>query len=270
MAGADAEGAADRAARPVLVSAVKRGRAPPRALATDEETVELAGMEVTIRWRRSNRARRVSLRVETRTGGVVITLPPRATRRTGERLLEKHASWLASRIEALPQAIQFAQGAVVPLGGVPHQVEHVPAGRGGAWIEGQQIMVSGDQAFLPRRVGDFLRAEARRRLCTIAQSVARETLRPSRIAIKDTRTRWGSCTGSGTLMFNWRLVMAPYEVQHYVVAHEIAHLRHMNHGPDFWSLVRELTVHESFAEDWLRRHGASLLRVGLDARLAER
>ena len=252
------------------MKAVAGGRAGPRALLTDEERVELAGLEVTVRWRRSSRARRVSLRVETRTGGVVITLPPRATRRTGERLLVEHASWLASRIEALPRAIEFAHGALVPLGGVLHRVEHVPAGRGGAWVEAEQIMVSGDPVFLPRRVGDFLRAEARRRLCAIAQAVAPESLRPRRIAIKDTRTRWGSCSGSGTLMFNWRLVMAPHEVQHYVVAHELAHLRHMNHGPEFWALVRELTVHEGFAEDWLRRHGASLLRVGLDARLAER
>ena len=75
-------------------------------------------------------------------------------------------------------------------------------------------------------------------------------------------------------MFNWRLVMAPREVQHYVVAHELAHLRHMDHGSRFWALVAELTPHERFAEDWLRRHGAGVAADRLDrrpgARLAER
>ncbi len=226
------------------------------------ETVALAGLDVDVLWRRSPRARRVSLRVDLRTGAVVVTLPPRAGRLAGVNLIREHSEWLTERIGALPLAIRFAAGASVPIGDIPHRVEHVPEGRGGVWLAGDRIMVSGGIEFLPRRVGDFLRAEAKRRLAALAGGIATPSLRPRRICIKDTRTRWGSCTSSGTLMFNWRLVMAPVEVQHYVVAHEMAHLRHMDHGPAFWMLVGSLTQHGAHAETWLRRHGAGLLRVG--------
>ncbi len=80
--------------------------------------------------------------------------------------------------------------------------------------------------------------------------------------IKDTRSRWGSCAPDGTLAFSWRLVMAPPFVQNYVAAHEVAHLRHLNHGPDFWALVAALCPGWEAASDWLNREGISLMRVG--------
>jgi predicted metal-dependent hydrolase len=83
-----------------------------------------------------------------------------------------------------------------------------------------------------------------------------------RVTVKDTRSRWGSCAPDGTVMFCWRLVMAPDLVQDYVVAHEVAHLRHMNHGPRFWALVAELTEHRERAVAWLGLYGAGLLRAG--------
>ncbi len=226
------------------------------------ESVRLAGLDVDVRWRRSARARRVSLRVDTRTGAVVVTLPLRTGRQAGVTLLHRHADWLAQRIASLPQVIHLAAGALVPIRGVPHPVQHTPLARSGVCLSEGRIMVSGELEFLGRRLADFLRAEARRTLLKLTAEIATDALRPRRISIKDTRTRWGSCSSSGTLMFNWRLVMAPEAVQHYVVAHELAHLRHMDHGAAFWSLVRSLTTHEAYAEDWLRRNGASLLRVG--------
>jgi predicted metal-dependent hydrolase len=227
-----------------------------------EELLRFAGFDATVRWRRSTRARRVSLRIDTRSGAVVVTLPLRASRQTGMALLREHSVWLMGRIAALPRAIMLDAGASVPLCGVSHTVRHLPAGRGGAWVDDGEIVVSGGAEFIARRIIDFLRAEARRRLTALVAEISTDTIVARRISIKDTHTRWGSCTATGTLMFNWRLVMAPVEVQHYVVAHEMAHLKFMDHGPAFWALVRRLTTHEAFAEDWLRRHGASLLRVG--------
>ncbi len=153
---------------------------------------------------------------------------------------------------------------MVPLCGEPHVVRHEPLGRGGVWIASDGMLaVSGGAEFLARRVGDFLRAEARRRLVeTVERIGGPASLRPRRIAIKDTRTRWGSCTANGVVMFAWRLVMAPLEIQHYVAAHELAHLRHMDHSAAFWALVDTLTPHRAAADAWLRVHGAGLLRVG--------
>jgi predicted metal-dependent hydrolase len=130
-------------------------------------------------------------------------------------------------------------------------------------LAGDELLVSGTADFLPRRVLDFLRLEARRRLAAAALAKASlHGLHARRVVVKDTRTRWGSCTADGTLMFSWRLVMAPPEVQDYVVAHEVAHLRHMDHSTRFWALVEMLTPYRRFAMSWLEKGGAGLMRIG--------
>jgi hypothetical protein len=216
-----------------------------------------------VHWRRSARARRVSLRIDPRGGTVVVTLPLRVGRRQGIDLLNTHAAWIMDRLAALPPATPFVAGATVPLAGRPLRIVHAPTARGGAWLDGDTIQVAGDPAHLPRRVGDFLRAEARRRITplVLAKAVG-AARRPVRIAVKDTRSRWGSCAPDGTLAFSWRLVMAPPEVLDYVVAHEVAHLTHMNHGPKFWALVDRLTPHADAAKAWVAAHGGRLLRFG--------
>ncbi|MCW3473428.1 M48 family metallopeptidase [Limobrevibacterium gyesilva] len=213
-------------------------------------------------WRRSARARRVSLRIDPRDGAVVVTLPPRTGRTAGMALLMNHADWVAERLAALPGHIPFAPGAVVPVHGIDHRIVHI-GGRGGVWVDGRAIMVAGEPEFLARRVADFLRAEARRRLSILVADKAEAAgVRPSRVSVKDTRSRWGSCAANRALAFSWRLVMAPRFVQDYVAAHEVAHLRHMNHGPRFWALVQDLTSHTDAAVAWLRDEGPRLLRIG--------
>ena len=216
-----------------------------------------------VRWQRSGRARRVSLRIDPRAGEVVVTLPPRAGRRQGLALLTTHAAWVMERLEGLAPPVPFAAGESVPLGGAPHVIRHDPTARSGVFLADGAIVVSGEAAFLPRRVGDFLRAEARRRvLALVATHAAALGVKPGPIRLKDTRSRWGSCAPDGTLAFSWRLVMAPSWVLDYVVAHEVAHLRELNHSDRFWALVATRTPHREAAQDWLRRHGPALVRVG--------
>ena len=226
------------------------------------ELVSLPGGPALVEWRRSARARRVSLRIDPRGGAVVVTLPPRAGRHAGVALLMNHADWVAARLAALPGPIPFADGAVVPLHGREHQIHHVPGLRGVQVADGK-ILVGGDAEFLARRVADFLRAEARRGLGELVrQKAAAAQVAPRRVTVKDTRSRWGSCAANRDIGFSWRLVMAPPHVQDYVAAHEVAHLRHMHHGPRFWALVAELTPHTEAAVAWLRRNGPKLLRIG--------
>ena len=227
------------------------------------EIVTLPSGEARVTWRRNARARRVSLRVNPSDGVIVVTLPPRASRRAGMALLMGHMDWVARRIAALPLAVALTDGAEVPIGGIPHRIRHHPGHRGGAWLEAGELHVTGLPEFLPRRVMDFLRAEAGRRLSVLARAKAGQAgVIPSRISIKDTTSRWGSCAPDRTLAFSWRLVMAPEFVQDYVAAHEVAHLRHMHHGPAFWALVAALTAHTPRAMAWLRHEGPRLLRVG--------
>lgn len=227
------------------------------------ETVELACGPVPVRWRVSRRARRLSLRIDPSGGQVVVTLPPRASRATGRTLLGRHADWIAGRLAELPGRIEFADGASIPLDGVAHRIRHDAGARGGVRLEGGEFVVSGEAQFLSRRLGDFLRIEARRRLALHVGRIGTGLdRRPRRLAIKDVRSRWGSCTSDGVLMLSWRLVMAPPMVQDYVVAHELAHLSHMDHSDAFWAVVDRLTPNRVMAERWLREQGPALLRIG--------
>jgi len=231
--------------------------------AAQSEIVTLPTGPTRVEWRRSSRARRVSLRIDPRGGAVVVTLPHRAARNAGMALLINNAGWVAQRLAALPGPIAFVDGAEIPLHGVSHRIRHLPHSRAGTWVESQEIRVSGDEAFLARRVADFLRAEAQRAITSlVAEKAALAKVTPGRISLKDTSSRWGSCAANRNLAFSWRLVMAPGYVQDYVTAHEVAHLRHMNHGPFFWALVGEITEHGPAAMAWLRTEGMRLLRVG--------
>ncbi len=227
------------------------------------ESLQLGGGPATVCWRRSATARRVTLRIDARKGQVVVTLPMRAARAAGVALLNHHADWVAEHLAALPPAAVFADGGSVTLDGADIPIRHMPDAVGGAWLQDGALHVAGDAAFLPRRVHDFLRAEAKRRFTAQATDKATQAgLALRRVTVKDTRTRWGSCSPDGVLMFCWRLVMAPPFVQDYVVAHEVAHLRHMNHRPAFWALTDTLSPHRAQAVAWLHEQGPRLLRTG--------
>lgn len=235
----------------------------------DSETIVLrpgvfgAPVGCPVRWCRSSRARRVSLRIDARAGEVVVTLPMRAARRAGMALLTTHAAWVMQRLTALTPPVEFAPGAEVLLGGQPHVIRHDPEARGGAFLDGQTIIVSGRPEFLARRVKDFLRAEAKRRIAILGEGHAATLgVKIRAIRLKDTNSRWGSCAPDGTLAFSWRLVMSPDWVLDYVVAHEVAHLRELNHSSRFWAHVEGLTPHRDAAQEWLRDNGPALLRVG--------
>lgn len=229
----------------------------------DAETFALPGGDAEVQWRRSARARRVSLRIDPCDGTVVVTLPLRAGRKAGVALLMTHAAWVSDRLAALPNAVPFVDGAVIPLNGVPHRLCAMPDARRGVWMEEGTVCVSGGAEFFRRRLLDFLRAEARRRFAMlVAEKAERAGLTVKRVTVKDTRSRWGSCAPDGAISFSWRLLMAPSFVQDYVAAHEVAHLRHMNHGKRFWALVAKLTPHMDEAIAWLRGEGARLLRIG--------
>jgi predicted metal-dependent hydrolase len=159
--------------------------------------------------------------------------------------------------------VPFEDGALVPLLGRPHAIRHRPGAVGGVWLEGDELHVSGDPAFLSRRVTAWLRAHAKAEIGPrAAEHAARIERRVTRISIKDPRSRWASCAPDGTLAFSWRLVLAPSWVLDYVVAHEVAHLAEMNHGPRFWAAVSRLTPHTEAAKAWLAAHGPRLLRYG--------
>lgn len=216
-----------------------------------------------VRWRRSARARRVSLRIDPTRGDVVVTLPNRVGRRQGVALLTEHAGWVMQKLGGLAPERPFEAGGSVPIGGVEHPIRHDPSRRGGAFLEGSTLVVTGEAPFIARRVRDFLRAEALRRIVLAARPHCEALgVTPRAIRLKDTKSRWGSCAPDRTLAFSWRLILAPDWVLDYVVAHEVAHLRELNHSARFWAQVAKLTAQRDAAVEWLRVEGPALLRIG--------
>ena len=228
--------------------------------------VELGGKRVPVRLYRNTRALRIILRINDRNGngdGVSVTLPRRTPLREGLDLIHEKAAWVLERLGGLPPRVAFADGARVPLGGVDHTIRHVLDGRGVVRRQGTEILVAGGAEHLARRLRDWLRKEARSQIGRLVGDKAAALGRTaSRITIRDTRSRWGSCSADGNLSFCWRLVMAPETVLDYVVAHEVAHLAEPHHGPKFWRLVKTLTPDMDASREWLRRNGEALHRYG--------
>lgn len=226
------------------------------------------GTEIPVPVRRSARARRMLLRVDPARGGPELVLPAGVKVDAAETFALRNVGWLRARLAHLPARTAFADGVVLPVLGRDHLVRHRPDQRGGVWrVEDPdgsvELHVSGAEEHLARRITDFLKAEARRTIAPRAKGHA-ETLerRIGRVSVRDTATRWGSCSSRGDLSFSWRLILAPEEVLDYVVAHEAAHLVEMNHSERFWAQVERLMPDYRRPRAWLKRHGARLHAYG--------
>lgn len=235
--------------------------------APDPEAIEVVHEGVTygVALRRLPQARRFTLRVRATSRDAVLSMPARARLSDAVAFAERHGAWIATRLARIPQGLGFHPGAVVPLRGVAHEIVHRPDRRGTVWIEEGAIHVAGEAAFLARRVQDFLRREARRDLeAATRRHAAALGVRVTRIGIRDQASRWGSASSTGAINYSWRLILAPPFVLDYLAAHEVAHLREMNHSARFWRLVRELCPHVEAAKAWLRANGAHLHRYGAE------
>ncbi len=216
---------------------------------------------------RSPRSRRFTLRVRAASRDVLLTMPARASFRAAREFAERHSAWIGVKLARLPRPVAFEPWAKTPLRGKDHTIVHRPGARGVVWLEADElaplICVAGERPHVPRRVADFLKREALRDIeAAVARHASAIGVSPKRIAVRDTVSRWGSCSSSGRLSFSWRLILAPPFVLDYLAAHEVAHMVHMNHSPKFWSLVRRAFPDTARAEAWLKAHGAELHRYG--------
>jgi predicted metal-dependent hydrolase len=252
----------------------------PEARKNAPRTSDLAFIEVShagetfrIALKRISTARRFTLRVRTATRDVVLTMPPRGSIISARNFVERHAAWIGVRLQRLPEPMPFGAGEIVPVRGINHRIVERPNQRGTAWIEAApnpqsdkslpMLCVAGERAHVARRVQDFLMREARRDIeAAVARHAGKLGVSPRRITLRDTTSRWGSCSSTGALNFSWRLIMAPSYVLDYLAAHEVAHLVHMNHSPAFWKILGKLSAHVERAEAWLKINGAGLLRFG--------
>jgi hypothetical protein len=225
------------------------------------EPAELAieGKSISVTFRRHAKARRLVLRLARDHSGVIVTLPPRVGRKEGLDFVKRSTQWIADRLAAEPAKRSVEAGATILLRGAQFRI--VPAGsrRGAVRVEDDTLVIAGDAAHLERRLVDWLKVEARHDLIKASEAYAQAMdARFHRLVVRDQKSRWGSCSSDGTLSYSWRLVLAPPFVLDYVAAHEVAHLKHMNHGRQFWRLVLTHCPHAARAKTWLKQHGAEL------------
>lgn len=204
------------------------------------------------------------LRVDRRTGEVVLTIPRRASQRKALAWADGHRDWIEARLAEVAPALPLAPGTDLPLYDRPHRIEWSFDRPRTPRLEEGRLVTGGPEEGLEARILRWLRRHALDTLAAeTAEFAAKAGVKVARIGVGDPLSRWGSCSATGGIRYSWRLILAPDWVRRATVAHEVAHRVHMNHGPDFHALVETLLgTDPKPARLWLRRHGPSLHRIG--------
>ena len=226
---------------------------------------ELPGLPpVEITLRRSVRARRFSLRVSALDGRVILSLPVRARESEAMEFARSHEVWLRKALAKQTRPATIGFGAVILIEG--REVTLAQGLGRAARLDGDSLLLPGSGAQAGARASAWLRAMARDRLAAASDHYAGLLGRTiSRITLRDTRSRWGSCSQDGALMYSWRLIMAPPSVLAYVAAHECAHLVEMNHSAAFWAVVERIFPGWQGQRAWLHAQGPRLHSYRFDA-----
>lgn len=205
----------------------------------------------------NRRARRFTLRLDA-SGDAIVTVPPDVPETETRMFVLRHAGWLKKAMSNRPQQVAIQDGAVLPVAGADVTIRVLPGRRRAPELKAGQLVVQGDGMLGPR-VAAWLKVKARERLQPAARAYARQLgRRINAISLRDTTSRWGSCSSRGNLNFSWRLAMAPIAVQDYVAAHEAAHLVEMNHSQRYWATLARIMPDYQERRDWLKREGRAL------------
>jgi predicted metal-dependent hydrolase len=225
------------------------------------------GGKADLRVRRSRRAQRLALRIMPASGEVELVVPIRASVKQGIAFAREKASWLKAHLSTLPPPVPFADGAVIPVFDQPRQIRRTDELFGGIWLTDKELQVAAAPETVSLVVRGWLRKQAKEELISRAENKSGLLNRQfRRLTVRDTASRWGSCSPKGDLSFSWRIIMAPDYALDYLVAHEVAHLQEMNHSRRFWAIVDDIADQPDRGRAWLRDHGASLHRFGVEAR----
>lgn len=223
------------------------------------EIIQIGQPPIDVHLRRSLRARRFSLRISNTNGEVRLTVPKRASAKAAIGFAAEHEGWLRRHLSKRPEQIVPVFGGAILLDGA--EVVLQPNPRRTPLLQNGVLAIARHEEELGPRLRGYLKTRAREHMIAASERYAREIGHDiSRITLRDTRSRWGSCTSDGNLMFSWRLIMAPRTVQDYVAAHEVCHLVEMNHSPAYWRLVGSIFPDYQNQRNWLKINGGKLHR----------
>lgn len=226
--------------------------------------VEIDGKKIPLRIMRSPRAKQLSMRVDAVKREIRITIPAHASTNAALEFVRIKKEWIGARLDTAPDAAPIAPGSTLAVQGEAHLVSWHPNWSRQVMCLDGELRLGGPEPMVRARILRWLKSEARRiftdeitHYCGIAGE------QPLRLQLNDPRSRWGSCSSRGTIALSWRLIMAPSFVRRSVIAHEVAHIRHMNHSPQFYAWLDSIYEGDRKAADrWLKMHGTGLQTVG--------
>lgn len=217
----------------------------------------------------SRRARRLALRLDPKQRVMHLVVPKRASLRLAFEFAEENRDWITEKLKTLPRPVAFRDGAVIPVFGRNRRIVvlyNSALKYTDIQLKKEEILVLTNKLDPAPRIKRFLMEEAKRRIEELAAEKAALLRRRIRsIAVKDTKSRWGSCSEDGEISFSWRLIFAPAKAMDYVIAHEVAHLMHMDHSDNFWRTCESICWDYEFGKNWMSDNGYDLMRFGSNA-----
>ena len=228
--------------------------------------MEVEGQKIKLFFKRNARCKRMIMRVAKDGTGLMMTLPKRTTQAEALRFAHGAKAWILKNISNRMSALAFSDGVVIPFRGESHTIACPGGRRGLVQLDNvtKTIIVPGEVEHVNRRLTDWLKQQALKDLTLASEYYAQAmAVEYSALSVRDQSSRWGSCSAACALSYSWRLVLTPRFVLDYVAAHEVAHIREMNHGPRFWRLVLSQCKNAKLARTWLRNEGRDLHRYGI-------
>ncbi|MGQ0527797.1 MAG: M48 family metallopeptidase [Alphaproteobacteria bacterium] len=219
-----------------------------------------------VRVKKSTRARRMALRLDAKERLFHLIVPQGMSLKKAKEFVEEHERWMMERLRDLPRPVSFEHGSIIPVLGRQRDINIIKR----KTLKTTDILLKQNEIIVLTNLDDpaprikrFLMKLAKEKLTELAEEKAEKLGKKIKdIHVRDTKSRWGSCASDGGISFSWRLILAPTDAMDYVVAHEVAHLKHMNHGDNFWKLCSRLS--ENFFEGhyWMDNHGQELMKYG--------
>lgn len=203
--------------------------------------------------------KRLTLRIDTKKREVILSMPKFCSAKKAKEFISLHLDWIEKNLQKLPAVKYFEDGETISVCGKEIRLCHEPNSLSAAFEKDGILHVGGNKLFFHRRVKDYIYREAKvdftRRSKIFSEKLGYQF---KSITIKDTKSRWGSCSSLSNINYNWRIALAPEYVIDYLIAHEVSHLKHPNHASEFWQCVKALYPQSTNGRSWLKKNGANL------------
>ena len=203
--------------------------------------------------------RRMTIRIDSKARAAVLSVPKFYSKKRAYEFIKKHQNWIEEKIYSLPQIHKFAPEEQIDIFGKKITLKYDEKRSRIPLLKNDELYIGGEVAFFHRRVKDYIKKEAKKefqqRSVLMAQKIGCQI---KSISIKDTKSRWGSCSSLKNINYNWRIALAPEYVIDYLMAHEVAHLKHQDHSTNFWECVQYLYPEMEKSRLWLKQNGQTL------------